>query len=207
MEGKDIINAEKLKPFDVYGNVLYHYCSMETFKSIIEKKELWLCNARHSNDSAELQYIMYIAKQMKKDNTISDLIYKSVEKFYGGNQAYITCFSEEANLLSQWRGYTDDGKGFSVGFHRSGLMDNLPTGDKFKTFLKQIEYVDGKNKDEIQQTIKNFNENEAFFKNFMYGLNQYIWKDASFGEEKEVRLITLLYIISISNFGQIASAF
>ena len=67
MEGKDIINAEKLKPFDVYGNVLYHYCSMETFKSIIEKKELWLCNARHSNDSAELQYIMYIAKQMKKD--------------------------------------------------------------------------------------------------------------------------------------------
>ena len=33
---------------------LYHYCSLETFKSIMEKSTVWLSDIRKSNDSKEM---------------------------------------------------------------------------------------------------------------------------------------------------------
>ena len=38
--------------------VLYHYCSLSTFKSIFDNKSIWLSDIRRSNDSLELQWIM-----------------------------------------------------------------------------------------------------------------------------------------------------
>lgn len=38
---------------------------------------------------------------------------------------YISCFSEDGDLLSQWRGYADDGKGLSIGFNRKKLYEYL----------------------------------------------------------------------------------
>ena len=37
------------------------------------------------------------------------------------NVALGTCFSEERDLLSQWRGYANDGAGFSVTFDKEKL--------------------------------------------------------------------------------------
>lgn len=181
------------KQFDVYGNLLYHYCSMDVFKSIIEKKELWLCNARHSNDTSELQYIIYVAKQMKENKEISQLQYDKIEKFYKDAQGYIVCMSQNADSLSQWRGYADDASGFSIGFNLS-TVDNyaLPLPSNGKMYLKKVEYVDEKIKEKIKDLIRNFKGkiNDIFeFQYFIYGLDQYSWKNSSFEEENEFRLI------------------
>lgn len=44
------------------NGIVYHYCSLETFKSIIENKCLWLCDVQKSNDSAECTYFENIMK-------------------------------------------------------------------------------------------------------------------------------------------------
>lgn len=52
-----------------------------------------------------------------------------------------TCFSENGDLLSQWRGYAQDGKGFAINFNADLL--NKWVIDKQKTqglSLKKIEY-------------------------------------------------------------------
>lgn len=43
------------------------------------------------------------------------------------------CMSEQPDILSQWRGYADDGKGFSVGFSKAYL-------DELARNAKSIEY-------------------------------------------------------------------
>jgi hypothetical protein len=45
------------------------------------------------------------------------------------------CLSEDGDLLSQWRGYADDGRGVAIGFESSffsNLIDSMP--DRFKGF-------------------------------------------------------------------------
>jgi len=38
-------------------------------------------------------------------------------KYYVESSSYITCFSRNGDLLSQWRAYGNDGKGVSIGFY------------------------------------------------------------------------------------------
>ena len=34
--------------------LVYHYCTVETFKSILQSKVLWLCDLTDSNDEQEV---------------------------------------------------------------------------------------------------------------------------------------------------------
>ncbi len=177
----------------ITADLKYHYCSMAVFKSIIENKELWLCNARHSSDSYELQYIIHIAKKMKENREISPEQYNEIDKFYKDLQGYITCFSKKANLLSQWRGYADDGKGFSVGFYWDLMRDGdyLRLLEDSQMYFEPVKYID-KNLDVIKNFIKGFDEKNGLWGHWnkmVYWLEQYTWKADFFKEEDEVRLI------------------
>jgi len=106
-------------------HTLYHYCNCEAFQGIISSKTLRLSNVFESNDYLERKHI---------DTTVEDQIDRlaleypreHVIKFkkitiqhYKSNRiepAYCIAFSEAADLLSQWRGYADDGRGFAIGF-------------------------------------------------------------------------------------------
>lgn len=47
---------------------------------------------------------------------------------------FVMCFSEKRDLLSQWKGYSDNGKGFCLGFETKELLDKIILGNK-KTSL------------------------------------------------------------------------
>lgn len=58
---------------------------------------------------------------------------------------YVCCFSEDGDMLSQWRGYANDGHGFSIGFNSE--LFPCPTGiprkafnDETKLWLCKLEY-------------------------------------------------------------------
>jgi hypothetical protein len=56
-------------------DVLYHYCSLDTFLKIAETSTIRLCNLRKSNDSKEMQWILEQAcdlttKMVYKDSTL-----------------------------------------------------------------------------------------------------------------------------------------
>lgn len=123
------------------GNgVVYHYCSLETFYSIITGKTLRLCEIDKSNDSRELTWIrdfiqvsfmeQFEAMAEKEERAlprwpfIEVALDAALEQCFGEQRPYNylgACFSSRGDQLSQWRGYADDGAGVSIGFSRGAL--------------------------------------------------------------------------------------
>lgn len=141
--------------------VLYHYCSISSFFSIIKSKSLWLCNAFNMNDRYDSTYLESIVSRWlremanKESNREKKIFYNACNKVLLNYTIerpipYIACFSTEGDLLSQWVAYANQGTGVSIGFNTEMLLqysvDN-PTGflisfdnDINSTLLINLEY-------------------------------------------------------------------
>lgn len=66
----------------------------------------------------------------------------------GQRSVYISCFSKESDILSQWRAYADNGKGVSIGFDLEKLVkeDNL--------LISEIIYEDKVVQDETENDVE-----------------------------------------------------
>lgn len=121
--------TEKI-PFE---NQVYHYCSLETFRLIVENKVLFMSGYHYMNDSSEEKYFLDVFdEEMKnlydglsdeeKANIESDDYMKKymtrLSELYA-NVCFICCFSNIRDDLNQWRAYGDDGKGICIGFDKS----------------------------------------------------------------------------------------
>lgn len=125
--------------------VLYHYCTLETFHSIITNRSIWLSDISKSNDSQELKWIKgqskyYILKAwvdyleaLKADGRLSEAQfdkYEEIEKIidsfidYETEKCWVFCVTEKKDDLGQWRGYAKDGTGISIGF-KSRFLDGF----------------------------------------------------------------------------------
>jgi hypothetical protein len=103
-------------------DVIYHYCDLPGFKGIVEGKTIWLSDVRFCNDYMEHNWL----KEMF-DREIETLRHQQQSGFhdalaeekanYREHLAFVACFSEENDLLSQWRAYADDGAGIAIGFN------------------------------------------------------------------------------------------
>ncbi|HAI30413.1 MAG: hypothetical protein CMO07_03785 [Thalassospira sp.] len=100
--------------------ILYHYCSNETFLSILRAREIWASELSLSNDRMEGTWLGGVLSDLcdKHGIDVADKarllsIFDNVVSFFG---AAGFCLSEEGDLLSQWRGYANDGTGVSIGF-------------------------------------------------------------------------------------------
>jgi hypothetical protein len=111
---------------------LYHYTTAEGFKSILEGREFWATHVAHLNDSSELEYglnllhsrldVLANDRQNKYVNAFIDAAHEQFHFSVGLLfAAYVVCFCENGNLLSQWRGYGSGGGGYSIGLspHRT----------------------------------------------------------------------------------------
>lgn len=96
----------------------------------------------------------------------------------GGVTNFVVCFCEEGDVLSQWRGYADNGKGCSLGFSVKELEDYCNT---YKGILR-FEQVDYKTVKEINVTIV---EEALKVLNELRGLRNWIVENLpSLNEEK-----------------------
>ena len=112
-------------------SVVYHYCSMASFLSILKTNSLRLSNITKSNDPTEITNVIPVLKEVTKDvltdynkqmstqyqfadNTISLLIDRFFEDL--SKNFYVICFSEKRDLLSQWDRYADNAKGVAIGY-------------------------------------------------------------------------------------------
>lgn len=111
------------------NNIVYHYCSNAAFKGIVENSEVWSTDALMTNDFYELKWLMNIVayvieNKFSNDANIIEHIYRYLEVNVANSSAFISCFSKEKDVLSQWRAYADDGRGVSIGIDLSTL--NIP---------------------------------------------------------------------------------
>lgn len=97
----------------------YHYCNASAFYNIVKSKEVWLSSMSASNDSMEgkwLSNIIGIAAARWGVPEFAENLVTVIKDIEENLDCLGFCLSEAADTLSQWRGYADDGAGFSIGF-------------------------------------------------------------------------------------------
>lgn len=179
-------------------DIWYHYCSANSFMSIIKNKTLRFCDLRHMNDKKELSYAEELFFKMLD---VSELSFQQKEtvkivlKFMRERIVLLSMsFSKERDLLSQWRGYADNAQGFCIGFNAQSFV-GLPA------HLHKVEYDTEQQKRLIQNaisTIKSLNVEKLDQKNAttiaeLLELFSII-KHYSFFEEQEYRLVCALFV-------------
>ena len=189
---------------------LYHYCTVETLKAIIENKTLRLSDISKSNDSKEIdflfdEYCKWVINS--KDNQNDSLMYANSIKFFKKEQLDCTtflvlCFSRKEDDLHMWNCYGNEG--VSIEFDEDNLKDyfkntigvgvdeelnekivNLKSSP-IKMELKDVKYYNSK-------TIVNYFKDRRLnsnVKDFSKIINDSPFcKNKFFKCEKEVRLV------------------
>lgn len=106
---------------------IYHYCAAQTFHSIVQNRSIWLSSLSESNDSMEGHWISDILNRLSHKHGLPDPIRTRILDPIKHYRKYVDglglCLSRNGDLLSQWRGYAEDGTGFSIGFNEGYLTE------------------------------------------------------------------------------------
>jgi hypothetical protein len=128
-----------------YENSLFHYTNAKGLLGILNTNKLWATGSYCSNDRSELKYFSEILNKKIDEKfkidiyensfyainkmIISDKYIKEITNILDNLKHFITCFSlingedeYHHGLLSQWRGYGDDG-GYAIEFDKSKLFN------------------------------------------------------------------------------------
>lgn len=154
---------------------IYHYCSVETFLSIIQNKTLRLSDINKTNDYMEKRwinnFIVIILKEKldefninidleecyfynyEIDNHLQYYIKKMQNKIFDQSPILITCFSEEKDKLSQWRAYGQDGTGISIGFNYKKI-NKLNGENNINILVEKVIYEESKQKKKLGDLIE-----------------------------------------------------
>lgn len=175
------VNVRKAVPIKS-SSTLTHYTDLAGFQGIVEKGEFWLSNAAFLNDPQELEHGIeqtrrvirrLLAQEADEDptakarrNLIKDMA-ADLEQFRRPD-AYIACFCERDDLLSQWRGYASR-QGVSVSFRTAGLRKSFRDLD---VELQQVAYGINETKRHLRQALKDELPDVVDDLNYMIGSDQ-----------------------------------
>jgi hypothetical protein len=117
---------------DTIPKELYHYTDQGGFIGIIEKKELWATQIQYLNDNKEFSLAIDIAREIL-EKKLSARLKRSVKEVIHDLENRLSrletlnicvcSFSEQGDLLSQWRGYSKGMAGYSIGFDSAKLTE------------------------------------------------------------------------------------
>lgn len=195
--------------------LLYHYCSMSTFLSIIESRHLRLSSISHMSDQMEHRWFRTILRKVLEEKASAnpqlmdtvDIQLLSLDPLTepGLPLLFCCCFSTVRDRLSQWRAYADNGTGVAIGFNPKHLcpregFDNL--------WLTDVVYSKGKQRavaqllaDRLRRPFeKKYQRGRDFTATYIEAARH---KSAAYAEEKEWRLLHYPYPQeSGNNFGK-----
>ncbi len=122
---------------------LYHYTDGNGLKGILENEEIWFTSYEFLNDPKEISFGMAVAIKLLTEigegsdprikmfcDMVIDLFsHENMKTAFG---IFIASFSRNSDDLGQWRGYGDDGRGYSLGlaphlFHTTEGVKPNPT--------------------------------------------------------------------------------
>lgn len=184
------------------NEVMYHYCSVDTFFNIIKTSSIWLSDIAKSNDYQEcVRCRVIVNKGMEEYLRDDDEALKVWSTWYESGvynnfsmKTFCGCFSESKDKLSQWRGYAEDGKGIAIGFDRE-VLEELNQISEFHTAFGKViydnpqEYVQGIIADNIKKLEYKGIGHVALELSWNYRMQFPFVKNPSFEEEKEWRVV------------------
>lgn len=190
-----MIISREYKPKE--NDLIYHYCDSNAFFAICTNRKLWMNDLHSMNDFMELHWGYSIWEQSantrieKYGKEFLDEIDEVIH--FSGFQSLLlaNCFSTDKDVLSQWRAYADDGKGYVIGFNAKELL-GLPIRALQVLYDKEQQIKEATATIDALYQLKQEDSNE--FKTFcnVFGYDLSAFKNPAFIEEKEIRLIHLL---------------
>lgn len=124
---------------------LFHYTDVSGLLGIFDNQRLWATHTLYLNDATEISYTYGLVEEIYRnlieqseldDNTKSDInhpLWKyrdflhrlsyNTMRSKPNPDVYVVCFCTEGDLLSQWRGYGNNGAGYAIGFDTKRLVD------------------------------------------------------------------------------------
>ncbi len=194
---------------------LYHYTSIENFKGIVDSKKIWATAADYFlNDPTEITIFKSIApkilEERKKDFIGKKELYEKCKKIIessdtGKEYQFVCSFTEEGDLLSQWRAYCPKG-GVSIGFFVPQISGNdqyleIKNGSPHNYYYVHENYIykciydtqkqERKINDLLDFLVQHADVGKGQLVGFINKMIQtfsYSFKHKSFKEEKEWRL-------------------
>ena len=117
---------------DTPKGLLYHYTTLTGLLGIVQTRNLWASDIRYMNDSAELRHSADLIRTEVQERLArglgkADLLGRFADwvtyRITNGHMMFASSFRAHGNLLSQWRGYASHGKGVSLGFSSSYIIE------------------------------------------------------------------------------------
>lgn len=183
-------------------DVIYHYCSIESFYSILLSNYIYASLHTSLNDYSESAWfyqlllskanIKHTDSNKEKLNSFLNNVFINIKDYF------ISSFSKEDDVLSQWKAYADNGKGVAIGFYTNsfGIKEQVPSyslsvhSDQLKGIF-EINY-DEQYHNSLAENIIDLviNDKDVFninFENFTLSI-----KNPAFHEEKEIRIVEIM---------------
>jgi len=115
--------------------ILYHYTTTDALLGILNSGSLWASDIRFLNDATEftfardlLVHTLQTRASRLRNARVREIIFERFENLQAARtvHAYVVSFSEQGNMLSQWRAYAPR-DGVCIGFFKGALrsIDNF----------------------------------------------------------------------------------
>jgi len=186
---------------------LFHYTDIKGFLGIFNTKSLWASNAFFLNDSTEIIYgtnltkdlfnNFYLSLKNEKSKEILKEHYDDYSGFVLSSNFFLVSFCENGDLLSQWRGYSPNSDGISLRFNLQ-VIRTLPQVNLYKVIYDKEQQIIITNLlfkllNDLMEYLEK-TRTRSFLRYFTLWISIFtttilLFKDDSFSEEKEWRLI------------------
>lgn len=179
------------------GELIYHYCGADAFAQIVRTQTMWHTAFTALNDATERKWgyeqFEDAANKLRESfgAEFIDNIIEIVRLTRDHSIAMIASYSLDGDVLSQWRAYADDGRGYAIGFSSRELILPAKSLRVLYDRAAQRRELTGNIK-HVFQTEKNFGfrYDEKFFQHWLrFGLDLCAYKHHAFAEEQEVRTV------------------
>lgn len=194
--------------------ILYHYTTQEGLLGIVKSQEIWASHTQYLNDEREFRHAIDLVKdelsRMERDPRLQDSMQfiagmkSELELGIESINVFVCSFSEDGDVLSQWRAYSSGRSGFSVGFSGDFLRAVI---DELQFWLVPVIYDEDKQRVFVRTLLNDLFEEARTQReptagsyahdtrpggNLVAYLNRYapILKHRSFSEEREWRIIS-----------------
>ncbi|POR42908.1 hypothetical protein CRT23_10635 [Methylobacterium sp. V23] len=188
--------------------ILYQYCSPETFINIIQNKTLRFSDIFAMNDFTETHWGEKILNDAvdrlgdKIPDELASYLRQVFPELRENLLPTVCCFSRDGDVLSQWRAYGHDGSGYAIGF-AIDEMHSVParpleilyeTDDQIREAEEYVKHLAAP----PDLSIFSFDE-DCKKKIRTFASDLCAFKNPGFREELEIRLVHMLLVDRTQN--------
>ncbi len=183
------------------GETIFHYCSGASFWPLCHSRSIWLSSVYTMNDAQELVWgrrlvdDVFAAHPVEFSSSFCRFVRDGLQEADRHLLPLVGSFSKNGDLLSQWRAYSEDGKGFAIELDGVKVSQSLPVN------MKNVLYDQEQQEVLILQSLRKFNlywqrgaagrlAAASVLPDFATDLVTF--KHPSFFEEQEVRMVHLV---------------